>query len=1133
MDSQAQPYPGDDGNATDDITAGTGGSEESSSHVFDTALTHLLPGVDLADADTQTFLEDMSSGYISTSDYATGRFAPRLIANTRNDTMADVLDREISECDSFDMSVAFITKDAITTLYQPFLDAAGRNPDGKRRIITSTKSYFNTPDMFRKLMQLKHYAGVEVLIWHADDTSANRSADEPFHPKGYVFTRRTDAGHPYYDVLVGSSNLTGNALYRQKEWNLRVSSFDDGALIGQLRDDIDGQIAHSTELTEEWIEQYEREFATIERPRRAVHEAERADEESAPVEPNSMQREALASLRKLRERGEHRAIIISATGTGKTYLSAFDVKQFRPRRMLYLVHQQQILTRAMESYQRVLHCRDTDLGLLTGTSKQADRRYVFATIQTISRDDTLNSFTSDAFDYILFDEVHHAGAATYKKVLDHFSGARFTLGMTATPERTDGVNIFDLFGNNIAYEIRLQQALDADLLCPFHYFGVTEYLGSPEEHPDGTVSPASTVRIADGKRTQDTQMLNATFDFSTGRGNAGPTLDELTSRSRVNDIVSKLDEYGDPSQQVRGLVFCSRTDEAQELSRMFNGTYYQREERPYHTAAVTEETSPKERERLTKDLENGDLDYLFTVNVFNEGVDIPSLNQVVMLRNTQSSIIFTQQLGRGLRKSPYKSSVTIIDFIGNYANNYLIPIALFGKSGSRETVRKQLASHHIGASSVHFDEIAQKRVIASLDTANLSDLKKLRNDYQNIRFQLNRIPLLTDLYREDPSLPIAMANLNASGSLSPKSYLAFVRGSEKSLSPAHAESNAGDNAGADCDSRYALDDTSEWQDKAMYMASKVILPASRPHEAMILCAMCGFGLPEELGCRLDSHPACDKPDLDSINRTFTRQELMDDIAAVFPDTDLSDTQFDAAMRVLDYSVFVSQNLGSFGKKPWIIANGDGTYALSPCLRDSIATNRTFATFFRDVMHVSLLLCRDDYDELRRNGRKQEHGFLYEHQYSLWDIMHLCCWPTETSAQSMSGYLHMKNTDVMPIMVKYEASQYSDTFLGPQDMLWFSKKKRTKKSPEFQWLLAGRDRDWQQTHFVPLFVMRKTDAQGSAKRYFYVGHVAQITQCIATKLDDPNEGTVNIVQSVLHLDKPLTPDLYQHVTGRYE
>ncbi len=199
-----------------------------------------------------------------------------------------------------------------------------------------------------------------------------------------------------------------------------------------------------------------------------------AIEESMKIVPNKMQKAALLQIQAVRDAGKDKGLVISATGTGKTYLSAFDVRSFAPKRMLFIVHREQILNKAKEDFQRILGGIDEDFGLYVGASKQLDKKYLFASIQTLSKQENLNQFDPTDFDYILIDEVHKAGAASYLRVIDYFK-PKFLMGMTATPERTDDFNIYELFDYNIAYEIRLQEALEEDMLCPFHYFGVTDF----------------------------------------------------------------------------------------------------------------------------------------------------------------------------------------------------------------------------------------------------------------------------------------------------------------------------------------------------------------------------------------------------------------------------------------------------------------------------------------------------------------------------------------------------------------------------------------------------------------------------------------------------------------------------------
>lgn len=775
-------------------------------------------------APSDSLLEDVTSGLIHGNADAPGTFSPKLISNQLHDTMGTALSNELQYSDSFDMSVAFVSSEALKSLFQPFLDHCQHG--GASRLITSTKNMWNEPKAFWELLRIKNEAHVDVRIWEGHDQNPHNRA---FHPKGYIFARHMKDGKPYFNVYVGSSNLTPPALVSQREWNLKVSSSGDGTLIDQFRNEIASQVDESIPLTEDWIKHYEEDFKKYAPARKQILQsiAKQA------IEPNRMQREALANLRRLRAEGEHRAIVISATGTGKTYLSAFDVKQFHPKRMLYIAHREEILIKARESYRKVLGCDESELGILSGNSKQGDRKYVFAMVNTLSNPETLASFGKEHFDYILIDEAHHVSAASYRRIIDYFT-PDFMLGMTATPERTDGVNIFEMFGYNVAYEIRLQQALDEDMLCPFHYYGIAEYLGAVDND-----QASEGILLDDGLNSGNRDQL--TYEIG-----------QLTNAKRVDYIIDQLRKYTPYRQDLTGLVFCSRQDEAERLSALFNERYYEYKERHYRTRAITGKNSDEERRQAVKDLEENRLDYIFTVDLFNEGVDVPAINQIVMLRNTKSSIVFTQQLGRGLRKFAYKDSVTVIDFIGNYANNFLIPVALYGRKGNPH---KNIASRtSIGLSSISFDRISRERILKALDTANWSNMKRLSEEYRQIRFQIGRIPMLTDVYAHDPSLPGMLALRRSSGkgqkgkggSILTASYLEFVRACERSLA---GKRNADSQSFANM-----LEPTSPVEDGILKMATELLLPGVRPHELVILDRLCRFGN-ERLGDTLPWRPS--------------------------------------------------------------------------------------------------------------------------------------------------------------------------------------------------------------------------------------------------------------------------------------
>lgn len=312
------------------------------------------------------------------------------------------------------------------------------------------------------------------------------------------------------------------------------------------------------------------------------------------------------------------------------------------------------------------------------------------------------------------DETHRIGAGSYQTNMSYFK-PQFWLGMTASPERTDCYDVYQAFDHNIAYEFRFQQALEEDLLCPFHYFGITDMM-------------------VDGEA----------FNEETGLKH----FNRLISDERVELVIKQAEYYGYSGQRVKGLIFCSSKKEAVALSYKFN-------ERGYYTSALTGEDSQEKREKavekLVSDDDDNNLDYIITVDIFNEGVDIPEINQVIMLWPTESPIVFVQQLGRGLRKAEGNEYVVILDFIGNYKNNFMISIALSGdRSYNKDNICRYVleGERNIpGSSTIHFNEISKKGIFAAIDTANFSDLKLIKENYKNLKNKLGRIPNLQDFER--------------------------------------------------------------------------------------------------------------------------------------------------------------------------------------------------------------------------------------------------------------------------------------------------------------------------------------------------------------------------------------------------
>lgn len=450
------------------------------------------------------------------------------------------------------------------------------------------------------------------------------------------------------------------------------------------------------------------------------------------------------------------------------------------KRVLFLVHRGQLARQTKKSYEKIFD-KSVSMGLVGVGHSDYDRDYVFATVQTLNRDEHLQKYEPDAFDCIILDEAHHSSANTYQKVMNYFT-PKLWLGMTATPDKRDddidGKNIYQIFNYQIAYEIRLQQAMEENMLCPFHYFGITD------------------VSLLGDKEIKSKKLTESSFN-------------QLVGDERVKHIIEQANYFGHSGDRVKGLIFCSRIDESVELSNKFNQTINPETGRFFRTIALNGDATEEERQRAferlamdentlditnktnadqifdterTEKIDKADgkmqpLDYIFSVEILNEGVDIVEVNQVIMLRPTESPIVFIQQLGRGLRKANGKEYVVILDFIGNYNNNFMIPVALSGdRSYNADTIRKYVISGNNtipGASTVHFDEIAKDRIFASID--KIKGMKSIiRESYVSLKNRLGRVPYLLDFYENGEVDPLVIIKEY-------KTYQAFLEAVEKEL----------------------------------------------------------------------------------------------------------------------------------------------------------------------------------------------------------------------------------------------------------------------------------------------------------------------------------------------------------------
>ena len=605
----------------------------------------------------------------------------KLISN-REEKIVSLIRRELENCDEFIISVAFVTLGGVTMILEQLKDLEVRGVKGK--VLTGDYLTFTQPKALKKLLEFKN---IELKVL----------SDEKFHAKGYFF-RKGDI----WTMIVGSSNLTQTALTVNFEWNLKINSLKDGKIATEILNNFYDVFNKIPALDMDSLLEYERVYnLTKEYTKKKKQEIREYKE----ITPNIMQKQALENLNNLRNY-ERKGLLISATGTGKTYLSAFDVRNANPKRVLFIAHRKTILQKAKETYENIL--RDKKI-VIYGEEDIDEADVVFAMIQTLSKENHMTKFSPDYFDYIVVDEVHHGGAKSYQSVLNYFI-PKFLLGMTATPERGDNFDIYKLFDNNIAYEIRLHDALKEELLSPFHYFGISD------------------IEI-------DGELINEKSGIK-----------KLTADARVNHIIEKSRFYGYSGDKIHGLIFVSRIDEALLLEEKF-------QERGVKAIALTGDDSDEKRERSIAQLENGEIEYIITVDIFNEGVDIPCVNQVILLRPTESSIVYIQQLGRGLRKYPDKEYVVILDFIGNYEKNFLIPIAVSQNSNYDKDYMKRFIMNGTdmipGQSSIIFEEIVKERIFENINRTNFSTKKNIEKDFILLEKQLGRVPMLYDFFEKN------------------------------------------------------------------------------------------------------------------------------------------------------------------------------------------------------------------------------------------------------------------------------------------------------------------------------------------------------------------------------------------------
>jgi superfamily II DNA or RNA helicase/HKD family nuclease len=508
----------------------------------------------------------------------------------------------MDRADTCDIAVSFLLDSGARCLFEHLKDFLER--DGKARILVSDYFGLTEPAALRRLNDLKGNLCLKVYETYT----------RAFHLKSYAFLNKEEGV-----AFVGSSNLSEPALTTTLEWNYKIISSTDTLGFKEIRDGFEALFADpaSVVVNEDWIERYQRRIPLIRK------ETGLDDEPPAPSpEPHAIQRDALAALVRTRQEGFSAGLVVLATGLGKTWLAAFDTARLEFNRILFVAHREEILSQAISTFRRIYP--NARIGRLAGEQREIDAHFLFASVQTLGRINHLSRFRPDDFDYIVIDEFHHAAANTYRRVIDYFH-PKFLLGLTATPDRTDGADLLALCQENLVFEASIRDGIENGLLCAFHYFGV-----------------------ADDVDYSNIPWRNSQFDPEKLEA-------AVATEARARNALEQYRKRGGR----RCIAFCCSQRHADFMAEFF-------EREGVKAVAVHAGLNSAPRATSLERLRGGELEVIFAVDMFNEGVDVPSLDTVLMLRPTESTIIWLQQLGRGLRVSDDKERLIVIDYIGNH-----------------------------------------------------------------------------------------------------------------------------------------------------------------------------------------------------------------------------------------------------------------------------------------------------------------------------------------------------------------------------------------------------------------------------------------------------------------------------------
>lgn len=626
----------------------------------------------------------------------------KLTTGDQHDPLLPKLITAINHACEIEITVSFIQPSGINLLFDALAEALQRKVSLK--ILVSDYLYITNPVALRRLKTLQDRGAQTKLFNCIKNTS--------FHMKSYIFTKNSHGAIVEGCAFVGSNNISKAALTHAHEWCLRhdfeqpINSSAAKEFL-YIRQQFALIFAHrqSQILTNELINRYSKKYSEANQKQHFILVDDNYNNEILePATPNSMQELALTALNNTRTAGFKRGLVVLATGMGKTWLSAFDVMQTKAKKVLFVAHREEILLQAEQTFIKLF--KEAQTGFYNGNNKNTSGQYIFASIQTLGQQQHLTQFAPNHFDYIVIDEFHHATSKSYKNLLNYFQ-PEFMLGLTATPDRSDQADLLSLCDNNLVFERNLVHGIDANILVPFNYHGIYDEFVNYEEIP-----------------------------WRNGKFEANALNTALATKQRTAHIY----QHWQDKKQSRTLAFCISTKHADYMATAFS-------QKGIKACAVYNGSIVRRNEALTQ-LAQGEISIIFSVDLFNEGTDLPAIDTILMLRPTNSAVLFLQQLGRGLRQSPStaKSKLTVIDFIGNHKSFLNKPASLLGTTNPKIIIEKT-EQGHIELANGCFINYAPE-LIRFWQTLATKYRHSAIEDYQLLKNKLGYQPSATEFFQQ-------------------------------------------------------------------------------------------------------------------------------------------------------------------------------------------------------------------------------------------------------------------------------------------------------------------------------------------------------------------------------------------------